>query len=448
MRYLNLRQQVLLSAAIAALITLTPYFVSEVAFENVVTLQIYLVNLLYAFTLSWVNVTWFRILHKHGPSWTGQPARRMILGIVGSVVLTTLGLLVCRFVHLVLIMGYRGWDEFFIKEPTAIYVWSILLSLVISLIFHAAYFYKEIQQNKVRKSREVAGAATSQLDALKNQLDPHFLFNSLNVLSSLIEEDPDRAQSFTAALSKVYRYVLEQKHETLVSVDSELQFARTYVRLLKMRFDDSIIVDIPRQSENPDGMVVPLSLQLLLENAVKHNKATTDAPLSITIEERNGQLIVINNLQARATGSTSTGVGLQNIKQRYAQLTDLSVDIKQDEEVYQVGLPILTQIPDTPMEARMNTIDNARQRALERVALIKEFYQSLATFGLLSIGLLVLNLATSPGYLWCLWPIGIFTLITISQFLKAYGYSVFFGPNWEQRKIEELMRKESNRYNR
>ena len=107
------------------------------------------------------------------------------------------------------------------------------------------------------------------------------------MLTSLIEEDPAQAQKFTTSLSKVYRYVLEQKNKDLVSVDEELNFARTYLLLLKMRFEDSIIFELPEQSSNPEAKGVPLSLQLLLENAVKHNMVTSSKPLHIKIYDLN-----------------------------------------------------------------------------------------------------------------------------------------------------------------
>ncbi len=117
---------------------------------------------------------------------------------------------------------------------------SLIIAIIVSLYFHAIWYYKYRQENKVKEQKIIAGTASAKFDALKNQLDPHFLFNSLNVLTSLIEEDPYQAQKFTTSLSKVYRYVLEQKNKDLVSVDEELQFAKTYVKLLKMRFEDSI----------------------------------------------------------------------------------------------------------------------------------------------------------------------------------------------------------------
>ena len=195
--------------------------------------------------------------------------------------------------------------------------------------FSCYLFYNKYQQNRIKEQKVIAGTASAKFDALKNQLDPHFLFNSLNVLTSLIEENPDNAQKFTTSLSKVYRYVLEQKSKELVTVDEELQFAKTYMSLLKMRFEDSIVFTMPEKASNPDSKVVPLSLQLLLENAVKHNMVTSSKPLHIRIYEAQGSLIVENNLQPKQIVKKSTGVGLSNIKQRYDLLTNKKVIIKQ-----------------------------------------------------------------------------------------------------------------------
>src|SRR5690606_32949107 len=123
------------------------------------------------------------------------------------------------------------------------------------------------QENRVIEQKIIAGTASAKFDALKNQLDPHFLFNSLNVLTSLIEENPEAATRFTTSLSKVYRYVLEQKSKELVTLEEELKFAELYMSLLAVRFEDSIVFTTPSKLENPQAKVVPLSLQLLLENA-------------------------------------------------------------------------------------------------------------------------------------------------------------------------------------
>ncbi|WP_449400033.1 sensor histidine kinase [Chryseobacterium wanjuense] len=156
------------------------------------------------------------------------------------------------------------------------------------------------------------------MKVLKNQLDPHFLFNSLNVLSSLIDESPKQAQKFTASMSKIYRYVLEQKDKELVTVEDELEFAKTYCDLLKTRFEDSVDFVFDVKKEDYRRFVVPLSLQLLLENCIKHNFATSSKPLIIKIFSENDTLCIENNLQVREQIKESSGIGLANIVQRYS----------------------------------------------------------------------------------------------------------------------------------
>ena len=148
------------------------------------------------------------------------------------------------------------------------------------------------------------------------------------------------AQKFTTSLSKVYRYVLEQKDKELVTVDEELKFARTYMTLIKLRFEDSILFDIPNKATNPEAKVVPLSLQILLENTVKHNVATPKKPLHIKIYEKDGFLVVENNLQHKEVLQKSTGVGLGNVQQRYALLTKRKFSVYKTAESFIAELPI------------------------------------------------------------------------------------------------------------
>ena len=238
-------------------------------------------------------------------------------------------------------MVFEGasYNEFIEEEEAVFYFIALLITSVISLFFHAIYYYKELQKNKVKEQKVIAGTASAKFDALKNQLDPHFLFNSLNVLTSLIDENPDNAQKFTTSLSKVYRYVLEQKNKDMVTVDEELAFAKTYMSLLKMRFEDSIIFDIPDRASNLESKVVPLSLQLLLENAVKHNMVTSSKPLHIKIYEEGNALVIANNLQPKQIVKKSSGVGLSNIKQRYSLLTDRKLIINQNASSFAVAKP-------------------------------------------------------------------------------------------------------------
>ncbi len=278
------------------------------------------ISFLYAFVLTAVNA-YYNDYISTIYSWDKQIQKRLWFGALGSVILTIIAFACVRMFTEVVIFG-TDFNQFIAEEQLDAYVLALIITVIVSLFLHAFYFYKALQDTRVKEQKIIAGSASAKFDALKNQLDPHFLFNSLNVLTSLIEEDPSQAQKFTTSLSKVYRYVLEQKSKNLISVDEELQFAKTYVRLLKMRFEDSIVFEIPEKASDPEAKIVPLSLQLLLENAVKHNVVNSARPLHIRIYEENGFLVVSNNLQEKAVVKKSSGVGLQNIRQRYAILTN------------------------------------------------------------------------------------------------------------------------------
>ncbi len=220
------------------------------------------VNFIFVFVLTLVNIYYNKYISSKY-SWETQTRKRLWIGAIGSIILTVISFgLIRMFISLV--VYEKTLSDFIAGERSSYYIIALVITLVVSLFFHAFYFYKALQEKKVKEQKIIAGTASAKFDALKNQLDPHFLFNSLNVLTSLIEEDPIQAQKFTTSLSKVYRYVLEQKNKDLVSVEDELQFAKTYVKLLKMRFEDSIHLEIPEHSNNPEAKIVPLSLQLLL----------------------------------------------------------------------------------------------------------------------------------------------------------------------------------------
>ena len=332
----------------------------------------------------------------------------------------------------------RTFAAFLEGERTSYYLVALAIALFISMFFHAFYFYRALQEKKVKEHKIIAGTASAKFDALKNQLDPHFLFNSLNVLTSLIDEDPFQAQKFTTSLSKVYRYVLEQKNKDLVSIDEELQFAKTYVRLLKMRFENSIHLEIPDQSAYPDAKIVPLSLQLLLENAVKHNVVNSDNPLYIKVYENNGELVVKNNLQEKQVVNKGSGVGLQNIKQRYGILTDRKVLIQKSTSEFSVSLPLLTK-QVTAMETQQDYIDEKRYtKAKEHVEQLKGFYGNLIAYSVVIPCLAILNYTTS-NFPWVIFPAIGWGIGVMFHGMEVFGYNPLWGRSWEEKKIKKFM---------
>ena len=358
--------------------------------------------------------------------------KRIILGFVLATVLT----LICLFFLNMFTDIYFGGEtlEEFIKGES-----FKRITLTVISIFHFIYFYNRYQQNKLKEQKVIAGTASAKFDALKNQLDPHFLFNSLNVLTSLIEENPENAQKFTTSLSKVYRYVLEQKNKELVTVDEELEFAKTYMSLLKMRFEDSIIFDMPEKASNPESKVVPLSLQLLLENAVKHNMVTTTKPLHIKIYENNGDLVVENNLQPKQIVKRSSGVGLENIKQRYNLLSDKSIYIDQQANSFAVSIPMLTKQVSIMRTDSPSKIDDSYLRARKHIEQLKEFYYGVVAYCIAIPFLIYINYRTYWGFQWFWFPMFGWGLGIAIQAFKVYVSDGIFGRNWEERKIRQYM---------
>jgi len=317
-----------------------------------------------------------------------------------------------------------------------------IVAAVLATAFYGAQSYKNTQETKIKQQKIIAGTASAQFESLKNQIDPHFLFNSLNVLSSLIEENPQNAQRFTTSLSKIYRYVLEQKDKELISVTEELAFANTYMNLLKMRFENSLFFELPEVISNPDGKVVPLSLQLLLENTVKHNVVSEQRPLYIRIIDMGDYLAVENDLQKKEILQDRKGVGLQNIVDRYGILTGRKVLIEETKSTFSVSLPILTKQVSV-MENTNNISKDKYLKAQKRVEDLKGFYGNLTSYIIVNTGLLILNLMTSPQHLWFFYPLLGWGIGVSLHAMKVFNYMPILNSDWEEKKIKELMEKDS-----
>jgi len=437
-------KNILLVLAIGTAVFITGNLMSPGGF-NFDSFQDLIVNFgmyqLYSFVLGYSNMLFFDYL-EHFNWKVNQKIKRVVVGILGSVIITLTGLFLLRM-FTAMSINRLSFNEFIENEHWGNYSFGLWITLSIVVIFHVIYFYNQYQQTKIKEQKVIAGTASAKFDALKNQLDPHFLFNSLNVLTSLIEENTDNALSFTTALSKVYRYVLEQKNKDLVTVDEELDFARTYMSLLKMRFEDSIVFSIPERAENPDSKVVPLSLQLLLENAVKHNMVTVKNPLHIKIYEEAGNLVVQNNLQPKQIVKKSSGVGLANITQRYQILTDKKVIINQEANSFAVVIPMLTKQMSIMETNYLSNKQDAYYKAKKRVEEIKGFYSNLLSYAIVIPFLAFINYKTYWEFKWFWFPMIGWGIGIIFHAFGVFGY----GKSWEERKIQEIMDKENKNKN-
>lgn len=361
-------------------------------------------------------------------------------GILGGIAITVASLFFLRLFTEIIIEG-ESLSEFIAGEHIQYYYVSFIISALVTAIFYGVYYYRYTQERKVKEQKIIAGTASAKFDALKNQLDPHFLFNSLNVLTSLIEENPEAATKFTTSLSKVYRYVLEQKNKDLVTVAEELKFAELYMSLIKMRFEDSIVFTIDTIS-NPEAKVVPLALQLLLENAVKHNQVTPSKKLHIRITEENGNLVIKNNVQPKQVIKESSGVGLRNIRQRYYILTNRPVTIQQNEKEFSIAIPMLTK-ETTAMQVQETYISEKKyQRAKKRVEALKGFYVHITIYLIMIPVFIYLNFR-STGFPWAIFPIVGWGFGVMGHAMEVFNYNPFLGKDWEERKMKEFMDKEN-----
>ncbi|MCD4736963.1 MAG: histidine kinase [Bacteroidales bacterium] len=197
----------------------------------------------------------------------------------------------------------------------------------------------------IKNARQLFGLQeeniVSQFETLKHQVNPHFLFNSLNVLSSLIYIDQDKAAKFVRQLSKVYRYVLEHKDKDLVQIEEEIPFIESYIFLIKTRFDKNLDIDLQIQHEDLGKQVAPMVVQLLLENAIKHNVISKVKPLNIKVYTDGNNLTVENTLQLKTSTEVSAGVGLENIRKRYQYLTNKKISINDKDSRFIVQIPLL-----------------------------------------------------------------------------------------------------------
>jgi sensor histidine kinase YesM len=242
-----------------------------------------------------------------------------------------------------LLMGYLTLDGFF--DTTQIFNMLpvvITVSLLVGGIYEGAFFFhnwkKTIEQNEALKNQQIR----TQFEVLQNQMSPHFLFNSLNTLTTLIAENQEIAINFTEKLSEVYRYILHHKDKELVLLRDELEFVKSYLFLLKMRYPDNLTESIRVEDHYQQQYIAPLTLQILVENAIKHNIISKGNPLKIEIYVDNGRSIIVkNNLQVKPVIPKSTKTGLENIRKRYHYLGYKDIDIITSHQNFMVAIPLV-----------------------------------------------------------------------------------------------------------
>jgi sensor histidine kinase YesM len=270
--------------------------------------------------------------------WYKKPVRKIVFLLFG----------ISFYTLPVSILLLMGWYHIFLHGAVkwqSVFTASLIIMICVIFITHVyetVFLVKESENEMLRAEQLERARTEAALQALKNQIDPHFIFNSLNTLSYLIEEQPAKAKLFNDNLADVYRYILQNKSRDLVLLQEEIVFLQDYFSLLKIRFEDALQLNIDIDAALLDKyLVMPISLQVLMENATKHNEFSAANPLVITLRFTEDNLVFYNETRKKVLRKPSSKIGLQNLDERYKLVTGKTITIEETAKAFRVVLPIL-----------------------------------------------------------------------------------------------------------
>ncbi|MBD0852223.1 sensor histidine kinase [Maribacter arenosus] len=286
----------------------------------------------FLFLFSWMNLQLTANVAYTKINW--KPGIRLIASIIINIGILFGIIELWKFFHSFI-------DETALTREDMGYMFFRYSILLLVLFFIAKILRLQTDQNEsiVENERLKQQNLQNELSALKNQIDPHFLFNSLNSLISLVR-DNEKATLFVKKLSYMYRYILQSSDSDLVSLKEELKFLESYTYLIQTRYRDRFQIDIHIEDKYLNEKIPPLALQILVENAVKHNEISETNPLKVEVYTKDGSLVVQNQIQPRTTLSENSGYGLQNLEKRYALLKKNKISIHKKNNIFMVELPL------------------------------------------------------------------------------------------------------------
>lgn len=270
-------------------------------------------------------------------TWFDKPMEKLILLMVNNIFYTA-PITVAWLCLWYLWAGFPKTDWNVIQMVVLI---NVICVLFVTHIYETVFLVKEKESETVKNEQLQRAKAEAELTALKNQVDPHFMFNSLNTLSHLVKSDPDKALLFTENLAEVYRYILIQKDHTLVLLEDELEFTHRYTDLLHLRFGNALIIKKRfNGTAQKDFLIPPTSVFVAFENAVKHNEISEQKPLHIDVDVRDNKLVIINEIQEKGNRQNSSRIGLKNLAERFQLITGNSIDAVRENGKFIVSLPL------------------------------------------------------------------------------------------------------------
>ncbi|MEK6616545.1 MAG: histidine kinase [Bacteroidota bacterium] len=294
----------------------------------------------------WQGNLWIdQWIDKYYP-WIKQPGKRIIVHALFSVVYSTVIIYLSILAFHQFICTIRD-TPLYDKDKNAVIATSLIIGVLVSIIILSVElgtrFFKQWKDSLLDVEKYKNESLQANLQNLKNQINPHFLFNNFSVLSSLVYQNQDKAVEFINQLSKVYRYLLDNRNHELISLETELDFVHSYTYLLKIRFDKNIHFDFQIEDITKSYLLPPMALQILIENAIKHNEVSSENPLTVLIISHTDYILVSNNLQLRKTMEPSSKTGLKNIQERYKYFTEKQVEIYQKENTFEVKIPLILE---------------------------------------------------------------------------------------------------------
>lgn len=276
-------------------------------------------------------------------SWIKSPKKRVVAQAIAFTLFTSLILFLLMFtLHKIRISDGRLADH---RGPglPEIFLPALFFAMTLIAIYISFNFFKAWKNSLLDVEKYKTLSTEAQLQNLKNQINPHFLFNNLSVLTSLVYQSQDKAANFINELSKVYRYILDNKNSELVTLHDEIAFLNHYTYLLKIRFENAVTFSVNIDENNTSSYLPPMCLQMLVENSIQHNEASQAKPLHIYIYTKNNTLTIENNIQPRTDTTESSKTGLKNIQSRYSFFTDKKVEIFNDGKTFKITLPLMLQ---------------------------------------------------------------------------------------------------------
>jgi LytS/YehU family sensor histidine kinase len=310
---------------------------------NHIELSLWKIKLSFLFTIGIAFIIWegnryLLFTLRSYFDWFNKPVRKIAALVLAisfyTIPISTLLLVIW---HKLFNAGIINWN---VITTSALII--MICVLFITHIYETVFLVREAENEKLKKEQLERARAEAELEALKNQIDPHFIFNSLNTLSHLIEKDSKKAKQFNDNLADVYRYILQNKVRELVLLREEMLFLNDYFSLLKIRFENAVQLHILMNETVFDQYLIPpISLQILVENAIKHNEFSDDLPLVITIEMQNNELEIHNHVRKKLLRKASSRIGLHNLSERYKLTTSKEITVIEKANDFTVSLPVL-----------------------------------------------------------------------------------------------------------